>query len=113
MLDNTELEYISRSTIDREPRESEPKQQKLIQDNKKEADAILSCDVPNKFEFKLILSLKPARSNAPATQLPIIVGTAKGDRIEELVTKSISAAYFIQRLRGVVGEPLKFEDEGI
>lgn len=73
-------------------------------------EALLNCERPEAFEFKLTLALKPTSGNTNPTTLPVAAGCCFGDRIEEILGKQFRSAYFRNRLRAVVGEPMEGTD---
>lgn len=70
------------------------------------ADYILAMSRADKFDVELIVKIKAARKGAKSGQIPVaIMAGCPRERVEEMLRKAISQEWFLEQLRGIVGEP--------
>lgn len=103
-------EYISTSTIDNEPAEvkdageEENGQQRMFEGElDDEADDVRR---PSEFEISLVLAVKGKTVLDAPQSIPLIYKvTCQADIIEAKVQRAVRDAYFLARLRAIVGDP--------
>ncbi len=73
------------------------------EEHEDDVELLLSEKRPSKFDFRLDLKLKAGNLNH---SVPIAAGRCYGDRIEEILEKTLNSDWFKERLRAIVGSPL-------
>ena len=91
------------STEDDEDKES---QQEMFNDELSNlADILEKLAGSNKYEIKVVATIKPVADNALPDNIPILRGKMGKEYVEEMIEISINSEAFKKRLRAIVGEP--------
>lgn len=100
-----ETEYVSQSTIDREPRppKDDEKQQKIFDEEEHESKVqeYMANHGPDQVAYKLTLKID---GNGFSNTIAFGAEKIPADQFEEMILKRMQGEYFLQQIRGICGE---------
>lgn len=99
------MREVTESYFDEEPSDGDGQQEIPGTEEEEGADLVLSMGRPGGFDINLKLTVKGTSPSAKAETIQICSGVAPASKVEELLALAMRSTYFLEKLRGHVGQP--------